>query len=386
MINDNVSRNEPSAFFTWISISLFFIVLGLPLVQMILSVVPEMATHENRTLAQMPHIQKMGDLRNYNKNFEIYFNDHYGFRSYLVRLNSFLHLTTFNTSPTRRVIIGEQGWLWYDDPRDGVNLKDFYGGTNFNAEELKRIKDNILHMHKELQKIKIHFLLVVAPNKHTIYPEYLPANIQQLRGRITRLDQVTQVLNNSGVDFIDLRSKLLTEKERTTYPLYYRTDTHWNNIGAFFGYEQIITRLRSTYPGIKQLSRDDFSIVAEENRGTGDLAGFLNMSGLLDDTNITLTPRVKFSAAMLPSNQASKEGNVTVRCQIPNSHLPTLIMFRDSFADSLIPFLSESFSKSIYLNRVYEKQIDLSVIAREKPAIVILEIVERALNDFLSIQ
>ncbi len=247
MMNDNVSRNEPSALFTSISISLFFIVLGLPLAQMILSVVPEMATHENRTLAQMPHIQKMGDLRNYNKNFEIYFNDHYGFRSYLVRLNSFLHLTAFNTSPTRRVIIGEQGWLWYDDPRDGVNLKDFYGGTNFNAEELKRIKDNILHMHKELQKIKIHFLLVVAPNKHTIYPEYLPANIQQLRGRITQLDQVTQVLNNSGVDFIDLRSKLLTEKERTTYPLYYRTDTHWNNIGAFFDTSNHYAAA-STYP------------------------------------------------------------------------------------------------------------------------------------------
>jgi len=52
-------------------------------------------------------------------------------------------------------------------------------------------------------------------------------------------------------------------------------------------------------------------------------------------------------------------------------------MFRDSFAGSLIPYISEGFSKSIY---IFSYKIDFSVIAREKPAIVIYELVERSLG------
>ena len=52
-------------------------------------------------------------------------------------------------------------------------------------------------------------------------------------------------------------------------------------------------------------------------------------------------------------------------------------MFRDSFAGSLIPYISEGFSKSIY---IFSYKIDFSVIAQEKPAIVIYELVERSLG------
>lgn len=385
MMKKNISSNDPLDLFTRIFVALFFLILWLPLVQMNFPVIPELTTHENRKLAEKPRIRQMSDLRHYARNYADYFNDHYGFRSFLVRLNSLLHLTVFNTSPTQRVIIGDQGWLWYNDPQDGVSLKDYYGRANFTEDELKRIKDRIIHFHNELMKINIHFLLVIAPNKHTIYPEYLPANIRQARGMKTRLDQLTQTLNKSGVDFIDLSSRLLAEKKHTAYPLYYRTDTHWNDLGAFFGYEQIITRLRRTYPGIKQLGSDDFITRAEENREPGDLAGFLNMSGLLTDTHITLTPRVKLRATMVSADYAYRSGNDTVGFQIPNCGLPTLVMFRDSFTDGLIPFLSESFSKSIYLKRTRENLSDFSIYAREKPAIVILEIVERNIGDLLEL-
>ena len=318
----------------------------------------------------------------YLKTYGDYFNDRYGLRSSLVRLNSFLHLKVFNTSPTQKVIIGDHGWLMYNSPTDGVSLKDYYGYANFSENELKTFKSRIIDINEELKKNKIHFLFIVAPNKHTIYPEYLPANIRQMQGMKTRLDQVTQALKDTDIDFIDLRFLLLNEKKHAADLLYYRTDTHWNDLGAFLAYEEIITRLRRTYPKIKQLSRDDFIVRSEENRGTGDLAGFLNMSGLLSDTRIILEPKIKFSAAPAPVAYAPIAGRDTVGFEVPSPDLPVLVMFRDSFAASLIPYLSEGFSRSIYL---WTNKIDFSVIVQEKPAIVIFEIVERLIGDLVNL-
>lgn len=385
MMENNISPNKPSTFFTRIFVSLFFLIIWLPLMQMNFTVIPEVGTNENRTLAEKPRIRKLIDLQTYAIKYDRYFNDHYGFRSSLVRMASLLHLTVFNTLPTRRVIAGDQGWLWYNDPRDGISLKDYYGSANFTEDELERIKERIIRIDKKLKKDKIHFLLVVVPNKHTIYPEYLPADVRQARGRKTRLDQVIQALNNSGVDFIDLRTSLLAEKKRIAYLLYSRTDTHWNDLGAFFGYKQIMLHLRRRYPGIKQLGINEFSVHAEENGGTGDLAGLLHMTGLLNDISITLTPKLKLSATMLPADRATRAGDAYIGFQTPNHDLPTMVMFRDSFANSLIPFLSEGFSKSIYIKWTLNNVIDFSDIAREKPKIVILEIVERWMGIFLEI-
>ena len=88
---------------------------------------------------------------------------------------------------------------------------------------------------------------------------------------------------------------------------------------------------------------------------------------------------------MVPANRATKAGDAYIGFQTPNRDLPTLVVFRDSCANSLIPFLSESFSKSIYIKWRLNNVIDFSDIAREKPKIVILEIVERWIGIFLEI-
>ena len=55
-----------------------------------------------------------------------------------------------------------------------------------------------------------------------------------------------------------------------------------------------------------------------------------------------------------------------------------LLMFRDSFAIELIPYLSESFSRSVY---VWANKVDFSMVDEEKPDLVILEMAERHLGN-----
>jgi hypothetical protein len=60
----------------------------------------------------------------------------------------------------------------------------------------------------------------------------------------------------------------------------------------------------------------------------------------------------------------------------PDSSLPRLVVFRDSFASRLIPYLSEHFSRSVYL---WQNDFEPEVIQQEHPHIVIQEIVARHL-------
>ena len=57
--------------------------------------------------------------------------------------------------------------------------------------------------------------------------------------------------------------------------------------------------------------------------------------------------------------------------------LPRAVILRDSMAIPLIPLLSENFSRVVYAST---RQLDRALIEREKPDIVIEELVERSLH------
>jgi alginate O-acetyltransferase complex protein AlgJ len=63
----------------------------------------------------------------------------------------------------------------------------------------------------------------------------------------------------------------------------------------------------------------------------------------------------------------------------PDKRLPRAVVFRDSFASALIPFLSEHFSRAVYL---WQNDFDPDVIEQEHPDVVIQEIVSRHLYVF----
>ena len=57
--------------------------------------------------------------------------------------------------------------------------------------------------------------------------------------------------------------------------------------------------------------------------------------------------------------------------------LPRAVVLRDSMAIPLIPLLSENFSRVVYVS---SRQLDRALIEREKPDVVIEELVERSLH------
>jgi len=81
-----------------------------------------------------------------------------------------------------------------------------------------------------------------------------------------------------------------------------------------------------------------------------------------------------------PKGGYATAGDGRIVTEIPGSTLPRAVMFRDSFTSWLAPFLSEHFSRIVY---IWQNDFDASAVLAEKPDVVIHEIVGRHLYTFV---
>lgn len=201
-------------------------------------------TSENRKLAEKP-VFTIKNLKNYGKEYNSYFNDHLPFRKYINISWANLNYHLLNDSPSQaNVMIGksddrrEDSWLFYKNEADHSPIKEAQGIDYSLLDQVddskKTMKENTEYLKNK--NAKLYYL--VAPNKENIYKEYLPSNVKIYR------DDDVDVFSDKLKDvdnYIYLKEPLMEAKKKDQ--LYYKEDTHWNNIGAFYGYKAIMERL-----------------------------------------------------------------------------------------------------------------------------------------------
>jgi hypothetical protein len=112
-----------------------------------------------------------------------------------------------------------------------------------------------------------------------------------------------------------------------------------------------------------------------------DLAGMMGLKRVLREQDLVLVPaRPRLARVVEPAGAepTAEEGRLVT--EIPGSRLPRALIFRDSFASRLVPFLSEHFSRAVYL---WQNDFDANAVLTEKPDVVIQEIVGRHLYNFI---
>jgi hypothetical protein len=303
-----------------------------------------------------------------------YFDTHSGFRQQLVHAHALVSIRTMNVSPSPTVIKGRDGWLYY---ADDDALEDYESNAPMSDEELRDWANALVSTRDVLRARGIAYLFVLAPDKHVIYPEHLPASIHRVRPTY-RMDELLAYLHaHTDLTVLDLRPVLLARKQ--IEQVYFRTDTHWNDSGAFAGYQTILRAAAQAVPGLVPQDRASFTNVDRDEPG-GDLAEMLGVSELLRERSGYLEPTQPRRARLLEPTTL-REGYEVARVvtDVPDSRLPRLVMFRDSFATRLIPFLSEHFSRAVYQ---WQNDVDLDLVAQEKPALVIHEMAGRRLLSY----
>jgi hypothetical protein len=334
---------------------------------------------ENRKTEELPALPRTwAALREYPARFENYFDDRFGLRGPLVRLDHWARAVVFGVSPVPKVLIGKSGWLYFKG-EDAKAFDRWYRGSEAISDvTLAAIRAELLQRQAFLASRGIPFAVVVVPEKYSIYPEYLP-NWAAPRARATPFDRlVTALAADTQLHFVDLRAPLRAAKGPDR--LYYQTDSHWNYLGASVGYGVLMTEVAKLLPGLAIATVPRPPYVAGVDYYSGDLAQMLGLPAQFREDDIAplgkilATPESR-CARLDPA--ASSPGIETFVFRCPNPPQYTALIYRDSMGIPLQPMLAENFSRSTF---VTSAQIDAGLVDRLRPDIVIEEMVERALT------
>ncbi len=327
---------------------------------------------ENRELASQPARPSTWDtLRSFPRSASRYFEDHFGLRARLVRWQARLRLRTFGVSASPDVIVGRDGWFFYAG--DGA-AEDIASAVPFTRDELEAWRTTLEHTQHWMESHGIAYVFVLAPDKHAVYPEMLPASVRRV-GAETRTDALVRYLgDHSTVQVLDLRQVLHAAKIRER--VYHRTDTHWNERGAFAA-SQALLRLLAPRLGASPRGRGAFVEQSATVPGF-DLAGMLGIANALTEVDLRLVPRVPPRARVVePARPDARLMDARIVTGQDGPGRPRAVVFRDSFGSALIPFLSEEFSRAVYL---WQYNVDPDVVLAEHPDVVIQEWVGRRLS------
>ncbi len=353
--------------------ALFICGISLPGLIWLVSDTKDISEQEKRRLAPLPEISfDKNLLAEYPKNFDKYFNDHYGLRTELVDLNRFWQATVFNKSSVRRVIRGEQGWLFFDAQ---ASLYDHVGLIKLTENVLPAWKQHLVNKKTWLNSLGIEYLFVPVPNKMTLFPEYLPYRIRKYAGS-TMLEKLLVKLKSGQPyrNFVDLKSVLTAQKNTsreklqnslsgnnadTNYSniradnLYFYRDSHWTTLGAFLSYQHIVQQLKTHISGLEPPIRfDQLDPILVDKKGDLARMGSINKTEthhrltVIDPcspeepeivTSFKETEAYKLKKKTLPIKRGCK--NKTVRAVVVN----------DSFGAYLQPFFAESFKEVVFM-------------------------------------
>ncbi len=174
-------------------------------------------------------------------------------------------LQTDPTMASLTTIYGKDNWLFYKNINDGDSYRDYVGDNAFDIEKLQSIANYLMEAKKQVESTGAEFILMIIPNKEIIYNEYMPTYIKRISD-VTRTDKLVEYLEeNTDLSILYLKDKYIEYKD--DYPLFYKTDTHFNLVGSLVTVQELVKKISDKSP---QLNLDDFDI--HMTNYSGDIA------------------------------------------------------------------------------------------------------------------
>lgn len=366
------SSMKAKRIFTKTLIATCFVAFFLPL--LLIDTKTVYSERENRKLAGFPHIESNGRVNwSFFNELDTYIKDRFGFRHLLIAIDNEIGLRIFNASGTDHVLIGKRGWLYYTKTLDGDNYSDFMKQNLVSENTIERFVSQLKARFDWCKENDIKFIFMIAPNKHTIYPENY--RFERPPGK-TRAEQFLEALDRESIEYIYPKNELISQKTNHSYPLYYLTDTHWNHRGAWLAFNQLSPAIKKNFPDT-EFPDVSFDYSLEQRVGRGDLTGMLGRKKYGMDWYHTFSPHEP--NWMDSFSYVKNEERDGVIISGTNKSLPKAIVYRDSFFSALVPYVSTQFSEAAYEWKMFGKK-EKTRILEEKPDIIIWEVVERYMD------
>ncbi len=351
-------------------------------------------SYENRKLADRPTLYRADGSFNLGicEEASDYVSDHIALRNELSALYAVLNAKLFSVSSRNGVIFGKNDWLYYTASSD-----DYLHKNLISDRELYNIAHNISLIEEYCELLGKKFVFTIAPNKNTLYGENMPyaykdalirnaelyesgkdgdfrhekyapdiidSEIGKRREEFPNdLERLTPVLETEGVNYVDLK-ELFEGQDET---LYYSKDSHWNNKGAALVHDALLEGLGVPCKGLSGIEPD------KSRDYIGDLNRMLYGMAAEPEERLAYPLNLKDPGCDPEADEAETKGS---------DGAGNLLMYRDSFANSLIPLFQDEFSYAYYSKLMPYQMTDLITKA---PDYVIIEKAERHLPSFAEV-
>lgn len=318
------------------------------------------STTENKKLKELPAVYDKKLNINYLSDLGEYFGDRFAFRNQMVNADSVIQGNIFGVSNMNTVLKGNNGWLYYTD-----TLNDYQKKGVLSKRGVYNIASNLEIIEDFVNRKGSKLVITVPPNKNSLYDENMPYYYSKKAGKEKNIDKLNPLIKSGNVNYVDLFELFKNNGET----LYLKRDSHWNNKGAMLAYNKIMDGLKrkhKDYSGVKAV---------REKTEYGDLNKMMyplsaepewNYYYDFDYTYKYLTKTKSVEDPWIETENKDAEG--------------TLLMFRDSFGNTLLPFFAQEFKNS-YFSKATPYSLEESMNFYN-PDCVVIEKVERNIDEF----
>ena len=339
----------------WLQVILFLAFIGVFFLLNLILPDRKFSEQENRYLQEAPHFS-FSELfaGRFTSKFEKYTTDQFVLRDKWITLkaraelaegkkeNNGVYLCPTDTGPLSAMLIER-----YEAPADGV--------IEANVAALNQLTENV--------EAPVYFALI--PGAGEICRGVLPPNAPMDSQR----DVIEKAYALSAAQTVDMYAALAPHAEEYVF---YGTDHHWTSRGAYYGYTALAGAM-----GFEARPETDYSPVTVTESFYGTTYSSSGFSWVKPDrierwvpqsaeTSVTNYPEGQPVSGTLYDDSflekkdkyASFLGGNTPRVVLStgSADKPVLLIVRDSYMDSLTPFLLEEFSELHILDLRYYRQ------------------------------
>lgn len=311
---------------------------------------------ENRILATKPNftIDRLLEGR-FTSKFEDYVVDQFIGRDFFTNIKMSVD-KLLGRNQANGVFLGKDGYL----------IEDF---TAPNEEAVNQNLQAIDNFSKRYKDVKQYML--ISPTSVGILKDKLPYSAPVI-DQESYLKSYKEKLPSS-IKFVDTYETLNNHKDEY---IFYKTDHHWTSLGAFYSYEKLaedmgLKKKPDDYYNVQLVSNDFFGALSSKSGydvKEGDKVQVYIPAKNEEYIVVNYVEEQEKSASLYSSEALEKKDNYEVflkgnhplvKIKTSAKNDKTLLIFKDSYANSFIPFLTNDFSKIIVVDpRYYYEDID----------------------------
>ena len=206
--------------------SIFILMLLTPAMVWLIGL--ELDIHVERMGLKPPRLNRQALLDNeYYLSFDQYFNDSFSLRSPLIFAKRWLDYRLFHMTDTNDVHVGTNGWLY-----SRLSIEDYRKEACHDSAVIEQLVLDLHAVERMIEASGRQFIFTVAPNKATIYPEYLGFVPSAESCNHSNYELLLKTFKSYPLKrFVRLEKQLQNAKRNHTL-LYNPTSTYWNERGA----------------------------------------------------------------------------------------------------------------------------------------------------------